>query len=77
LKSKARRWSACWRTNWREERAGERESALEQLRAALADDLALAEKAARDSEFDALRGSPGFPLCGVTRRRHQCDQDAV
>jgi hypothetical protein len=42
-------------------RAGEREPALGLLRAALADDPALAEKAARDGDFDELRRSPGFP----------------
>jgi len=41
--------------------AGERAEALRLLRAALADDPALAANAARDPDFDGLRGDPAFP----------------
>jgi hypothetical protein len=41
--------------------AGEREHALEHLRAAVAADARTAEYARTDSDLDSIRGEPGFP----------------
>jgi hypothetical protein len=46
--------------------AGDRDAALTLLRAALADDPALAANAARDPDLAALRSDPDFPVLATT-----------